>query len=223
MEEINIKDLFRYFIRKIPGILLITMVVFSVGLIYLLFFKTPLYKGDTTLILVKNTSEDITQNDVVLNQKLVTTYSEIIKSRRVLNQVADVLSLDCSYQSLYNKVNVSSVSNTEIIKISVHDEDSLKAALIADTIANTFKYEVMDIYNLENVAIIDKAEVQNSPYNMNLVKDFVIFALAGFVLACGIYFAIYYFDNSIKSAEQVEERLKVSVIGSIPLTDGGVK
>ena len=118
---------------------------------------------------------------------------------------------------------MSSVSNTEIIKISVDDEDSLKAALIADTIANTFKYEVMDIYNLENVAIIDKAEVQNSPYNMNLVKDFVIFALAGFVLACGIYFAIYYFDNSIKSAEQVEERLKVSVIGSIPLTDGGVK
>lgn len=227
MEEINIKDLFHFFIKKIPAILVITLLVFSVGLVYSVFLKTPLYSGNTTLILVKKdngyNTDGITQNDIVLNQKLVATYSEIIKSRRVLNQVVKELDLDYSSSLLSQKISVSSVSDTEIIKISVSDEEATMAAIIADTVADVFKDEVMEIYSLENVSIIDKAEVAENPYNISLVKECIIYILAGFVLSCGIYFVVYYFDNSIKSSEEIEERLGVAVIGSIPLSQGGVK
>jgi len=227
MEEINIKDLFHFFVKKIPAILVITLLVFSVGLVYSVFLKTPLYSGNTTLILVKKdngyNADGMTQNDIVLNQKLVTTYSEIIKSRRVLNQVVKELNLDYSSSALSKKISVSSVSDTEIIKISVSDESATLAAIIADTIADVFKDEVMEIYSLENVSIIDEAEVAENPYNISLVKELVIYLLIGFVLSCGVYFVVYYFDNSIKSSEEIEARLGVAVIGSIPLSRGGVK
>ena len=222
MEEINLKDLFGYFLKKVPIILLVTSLFLAVGIIYTLVIKTPLYKGDTTLILVKQESgydtptTSQTQSDILLNQKLVTTYSELIKSRKVLNQVISILELDCSSSELSKKISVSSVKDTEIIKISVSDEKAKEASRIANTIADVFKYEVMDIYNLQNVTIIDKAEVQDSPYNIEVMKSAVIFFALGFMLSVGVIFVIYYFDTSIKSSEEIENRLGVPVIGNVP-------
>lgn len=227
MEEINLKDLFNFFVKKIPLMMLITIFIFAVGIVYTMVLKTPLYKGDTTLILVKkedaDSSSSLTQNDIVLNQKLVATYSVIIKSRRVLNQVISQLKLNESTKELSKKVTVSNKSDTEIIQISVSDEDPKRAAQIADTIADVFKQEVMEIYSLENVTIIDEAEVQSTPYNIQLGKSFLLFFAAGLVVAGGVVFAIYYFDTSIKSSEEVENRLGIPVIGNIPVSGKGVK
>ena len=222
MEEINLKDLLVYFLKKTPIILFVTLLFLTVGIIYTMFIKTPLYKGDTTLILVKQDSNygqessSQTQSDILLNQKLVTTYSELIKSKRVLNQVISILELDCTNTELSQKINVSSVKDTEIIKISVSDENKKDASRIANTIADVFKYEVMDIYDLQNVTIIDKAEVQKEPYNIEVVKSAVIFFAIGFMLSVGVIFVIYYFDTSIKSSEEIENRLGVPVIGNVP-------
>ena len=227
MEEINLKDLFNFFVKKIPLMMLITIFIFAVGIVYTMVLKTPLYKGDTTLILVKkedaDSSSSLTQNDIVLNQKLVATYSVIIKSRRVLNQVISQLKLNESTKELSKKVTVSNKSDTEIIQISVRHEDPKRAAQIADSIADVFKHEVMEIYSLENVTIIDEAEVQSTPYNIQLGKSFLLFFAAGLVVAGGVVFAIYYFDTSIKSSEEVENRLGIPVIGNIPVSGKGVK
>lgn len=222
MEEINLKDLFSFFVKKIPIILFITSIIFALGMSYSVFLKTPLYKGNTTLILVKKQTgyeqgtAAQTQNDIILNQKLVTTYSEIIKSRRVLNQVVNKLNLGYSSSELSKNITVSSVSDTEIIKISVSDENNKKASQIANTIADVFKEEVMEIYSLENVSIIDKAEVQDNPYNVQILKDVVIFLMVGLVVSVGIMFVVYYFDTSVKSTEEIESKLGIPVIGNVP-------
>lgn len=221
MEEINLKDLLNYFIKKIPLILIITILIVSIGVSYTLFLKTPLYKGNTTLILVKENKETDSSttlnNDITLNQKLVATYSEVIKSRRVLNQVVELLDLEYSTSVLASKISVSSVSNTELIKITVSDESNKQAALIANTISKVFIEEISEIYNLENVSIIDKAVKEKAPYNIDVVKETVIYVLAGIVLSSAIIFVVYYFDTSIKSSEEIETKLQVSVIGNVPI------
>ena len=88
--------------------------------------------------------------------------------------------------------------------------------MIANETAEIFEKEIVDIYNLENVSIIDKAELASSPYNVNLIKDSVIYFALGLVLSCGIIFVIYYFDNTIKSVEQIEKHLGIPVIGTVP-------
>lgn len=228
MEEINIKDLLMYFVKKIPIILIVSIAFMMLGLIYSLMFKKPLYYGDVTLILVQennnyNQNSALTQSDIALSQKLVTTYSEIIKSKRVLNKVIKELKLDYTFTELAGKITVSSVKDTEIIKIAVSDTDNEEAAKIANKIASVFEKEITDIYNLENVSVIDEAIVQNEPYNINTIKDIVIFFVIGSVLAVGVFFVIYYFDTSIKSVEEVEKELGVPVIGTIPLSRKGKK
>ncbi len=224
MEEIDIKDLLMYFVKKIPMLLAVTIAIMVLGMLYSLILKKPLYHGDATLILVQENSgysqsgNAINQSDLALNQKLVATYTELIKSRRILNNVIEELKLDYSYEELKAKIGVSSISDTEIIKISVSDRDNALAADIANTIAEVFKEEVAEIYNLQNVSTIDEAEVQENPYNMNAIRDVVIFFAVGVVVAVAVVFIIYYFDTSIKSPEEVEKRLGVPVIGTIPLS-----
>ena len=99
MEEINLKDLFRYFYSKILIIILITIFFGLIGSLYSLFIQTPMYSSKTTLLLANISEMDgdgtgIDNNTVSLNQKLVSTYREIIKSKRVLKQVIDNLDLD---------------------------------------------------------------------------------------------------------------------------------
>ena len=85
----------------------------------------PKYSSSSTILLISSSSNEssLTYNDVSLNKNLVSTYSEIIKSKRVLNQVIENLDLDYNYSSLYSMVSVSSVANTELIKITVESTD----------------------------------------------------------------------------------------------------
>ncbi|MBR4618643.1 MAG: hypothetical protein IKO49_05005 [Bacilli bacterium] len=219
MEEINLMEVFSYFKAKIVTILMIVVVVMILGNVYTIVVKEPMYQSNTTILLV---NEDSQQNisDLQLNKNLISTYSEIIKSRKVLNQVIKVLNLDYSVQQLSKNITVSSVQDTEIIKITVSDRDKEKAAVIANQISETFSKEIKGYYHLENISIIDKAIVANGPYNINLLKDNIIFLLIGAVLAFGIIFVIYYFDTSIKSSEVIESKLGLTVLGIVPKERG---
>ena len=217
MEEIDILDFIKYYLSKIYIVAILLVIALIVGNIYINEFKTPLYKSNTTIILVSEKQEkDYTQSDINLNKNLVTTYSNIIKSKKVLNQVIKDLKLDYSYSKLYSEVNVSSVDNTEIIIISVSDADPVLAMRIADSIVPVFTLEVERIYKIENVSVVDTAEISEKPYNMNNLKSNVLFGLISIALGSMIIFIIYYFDSSVKSAEMIEDKLCLTVLGMIP-------
>ena len=221
MEELNIKDLFRYLLKKLPIIILVTAIIFTSLEAYALYFKVPLYKGDTTLILVKKSNSNnstVTSNDISLNQKLVTTYSEIVKSRRVLNQVKERLNLEYSISELSDKITVSSVSGTEMIKISVSDVSGYAASYIANMTAEIFSSEISEIYKIENVtvSIIDEAIIEDSPYNIKVVKDSIIYFTIGIVISTLIVLSVFLFDTTIKSVVDIENRLELPVLGTVP-------
>lgn len=214
MEEIDLKELFDYFKGKVGLFVTITVGICLLGCIYGLFIQKPLYKSYTTVILGSN-NQTITQNDVTLNKNLVDTYAEIVKSRRVLDQVINELNLDIAYEKLSSKVSVNSVNNTEMIKISVSNEDSIKAKNIANVTANYFKKEVMSLYNMDNVNILDEAIAMDTPYNINIPKQIVIYFIIGLIVASGIVFIAFYFDRTIKSVEQIEQKIKLPILGSV--------
>ena len=217
MEEINLKDLFNYFMSKILIFIITTVLILLLGNIYSLVLKTPLYKSTTSLVLVNESDKDsITQSDLTLNNNLVGTYTEIIKSRNVLGQVVNNLRLKESTGSLSSKINVTSVSNSQIIKINVSDADNKKAKLIADEIAKVFIEETSKLYKLNNIKVIDESSIENSPYNMNIIKENIIYLAIGCALGLGIILLMYSLDTTIKTTEDVEEKLELTVLGNVP-------
>jgi len=218
MEEIDLKELFEFIKKKIGLLITITVVICLLGCIYGLFIQKPMYKSYTTIILGGNettANQTITQSDITLNKNLVDTYAEIVKSRRVLEQVISELDLEETYEELSNKISVSSVNNTEIIKITVADSNPIEAKNVANVTANFFSKEVVKLYNMNNVNVLDEANEANEPYNINIPKQVIIYFFIGIIIALSILFVIFYFDRTIKSVEQVEQKIKLPILGGV--------
>lgn len=222
MEELDLKELLMLFWNKKIKILLIVAIFMLIGVIYTIGFVTPVYTSSTTLLLGKSENstgktDTITTTDITLNSKLVSTYSVLIKSKSVLRPVISNLSIDLSESELEKSITVSQEKDTEIIRIAVTNGNATTAAKLANEIAKVFTQKVTDMYKINNVQVVDEAEISTSPSNINHTKDVVIFAFIGVVVAVMYVLIGNMLDTTIKSAEEVEKEFKVPVLASIPL------
>lgn len=222
MEEIDLKEFVMLFWDRKVSIILITIIFMLIGIIYSVGFVTPKYTSSTTLLLATSESANsktntITTSDITLNSKLVSTYSELVKSKNVTRQVISNLGIDETEDELRNSITVNSVKDTELIKISVTDKNATNAYNIANEIAKVFTQKVSEIYNINNVQILDQAEISTTPSNINHAKDVIMFTFVGLFIAIVFVLVANMLDTTIKSSEEVEKLCNVPVIASIPL------
>jgi capsular exopolysaccharide synthesis family protein len=155
-------------------------------------------------------------SDINVNIRLAETYSEIIKSRRVASRVIDEMNLDISYEGLRNITEVSLVRDTEFINIKVQNPNPEQARDIANKLAEVFQEEVVEIMNVDNVKILDKAVTPTSPIKPNKMMNIAIAGVLGLMLSVGLVFLIEFLDKTIKTPEDIERYLNLSIIGAIP-------
>ena len=220
MEEINIKDFFRSIYKKIYIILIIGVLCAFGVFVYSEFIKVPMYEASTTLVLTKNNTNvesTINQNDLLINQKLVSTYSELVKSKLVLKEVIKNLDLDMKVNDLSKLVKVENVQDTEILKISVKSSDKEDAREITNQIATVFTAKVPSLYDINNVGIIDRAVTPSKVCNNTTLRDTALAFVGSIVFMIFILLIIYYFDDTIKYSENLEEEIKLPLIGKIML------
>ncbi len=230
MEELDLKELFQIFWSKRIEIILITLIFIVVGIIYSFIFVTPEYKSTTQLVLATtndektNNSSAITQTELTLNSNLVSTYRLLMTSKTVLREVITNLNIkDITEEQLKNKITVSSENDTEVIEISVANENPTYACNIANEIAKVFSTQVSEIYNINNVYIVDSAEVESTPYNVNHLKDIVIFAFIGIVIAVMKVLIANMLDNTVKTEQDIEKSTGLLVLAQVPEFDSNFR
>ena len=225
MEEFNISEFIKYYFSLIVMVILFIILGAVGSWYYTDYIQVPMYKSQTSLVLTRagDSTGSITQNDISLNKNLVATYREIIKSRRILSNVISNLNLDITEKELSDKVSVTSSNDTELIVISVVDKDSKLARDIANEIAKVFKEEITTIYNIENISIVDVAIKAKDAYNVNPLKQYVIGVGSGFLIGSLIITVMFYFDDSIKKIGDIEEKVGLSVLSTVPKYKGKKK
>lgn len=221
MEEIDISEVLLYFKSKVALIIGITLLIVILGNLYAMFLRVPVYKSSSTIVIASNdTNSANMQVDITVNQKLVGTYKEIVTSRSVVEQVIKDLDLKYSYEELSSNILVEAVQNTEVLKISVLDKNAELAPKITSMLSEVFKEEVMEIYNLKNVKVLDSASTPTGADNVNFVKDEIIYFGLGMIASFMLVFIMFYFDKNIRSVEQVESRVGLPILGTIPVYGG---
>ena len=191
MEELDLKQLFKIFWNKRLHIITIVLLFLIIGTIYSFAFVKPKYKAYTTLVLAQSDvmvpegdkAQGITSTELTLNQKLVPTYSELVKTKNILREVIRELRLKVNEEELRKNVTVNLVEDTELIKITVTNKNALDAKNIANKIAEIFSDRVSEIYKINNITIVDEAEEPAEPYNINHIKDIAIFMVIGLVIS----------------------------------------
>ena len=75
MDEVNLKELFRYILTKLYIVVTVTVIVVLAGEIYSTYLKTPLYKSTTKMVLTSsqgdNSTTAVTNTDITLSNNFV--------------------------------------------------------------------------------------------------------------------------------------------------------
>lgn len=216
--EIDLKEIFSMIKKRWLMIVSITAVAVVAAGIISFFVLTPVYESSATLLVSykQNQESVMTYNDLTMSQKLVNTYSEIIKSRSISEAVLKKLDLDLTPEELSGKITVSKVNDTEIIRVNVNDADPEMAALIANTVSDVFKKEIKNIMEIDNVSTIDTAKASEAPVKPNKMMNVAIAGVLGVMVSVGLVFVLEFLDRTYKTPADVERHLGLPIIGAIP-------
>ncbi|HPF82898.1 MAG TPA: polysaccharide biosynthesis tyrosine autokinase [Bacilli bacterium] len=172
--------------------------------------KTSLYAKPT----VEESEADYT--DIVTNQKMIKTYMQIIKSRKVVDQVIEKLDLEYKYSELMKQVSIGNVDDTTIITITVDNEKAYLAKKIANAMAKTFISEISDTMDINNITIIDEAIAGSEPVSPRPLLNMCIGILGGLTIGLTLAFLFESMDNKIKNHEDIKKYLKIKTLGVVP-------
>lgn len=220
MEEIDLRELLHILRKRLSMIALVTLIATVTSGIVSFFLLTPIYEASTEIIVNKSeTSEQnvINLQDVQTNLQLVDTYSVIIKSPRIIDQVIAELGLPETTDTLTEKIQVSAVENSQVISINVQDESLEQAVAIANTTADVFQAEVVDIMNVDNVQILNAAQMKAdaAPVKPRKALNVAIAFVVGVMTAVGAAFLLEYLDNTFTTEKEIEHILDLPVLGTI--------
>lgn len=227
-EENEVIDLVEilYAIRQhLLEVILVTVVAAIIGFAASKFLMTPQYNSSAMMIV--NTRQDVnanvTSDQINSATKLVSTYSIIIKSDTVLQQVVHNLGLNLTYAQLNKRVTVAAVDDTQVMKITVNSTSPEWAQKVCDEILTVSPDIIKDAVEAGSVKVISKASLNPNPVSPNIKKNTMLAAAVGFVLAVGVIVLQVLLDNRINTEEDITRYLDMTVLGVIPQYEKGEK
>lgn len=223
-ETIDLKEYFKIIKKRAWIVGLITSVAIIVSAIISFFVLSPVYESNTTILVNSDKARGtdiITTDQINVSQKLAVTYGEIIKSKSVLDEVTKTLGIKGGYEEIADKINVSSVNETQIISVSVQDTNPQRAADIANVIPKAFTKEVKRITKANSVNLIDKGIVPKIPIKPNKVMNVIIATVLGIMISLFVIFLLEYLDNKMKTPQDIEKHLGLPLLGVVPHENKG--
>lgn len=218
--EIDLREIFLLLVHHLAGIIAVTLVgALAAGLISI-YCLTPMYTSTSQIYILTNQDTMVSLSDLQMGSSLANDYEELIKSRPVVEEVAKRLNLNMKYGELLEYLNVTNKDNTRIIRITITYKDPVIAKELADTFAEVSRKQISEIMNLDEPNIVENAVVAENQSSPNNVKNILIGAILGFVLAVGFVTIRYLLDDTVKNADDVEKYLGLHTLAAIP-EDGG--
>jgi len=219
--EIDLGEIFGLLLHRLWLILLCGIVCGIIGFIVSSFIITPKYDSTTKIyILNRQNNDNLTLSDTQLASQLTKDYTELVKSRYVLETVIKQCGLNESYGTLLDRVTVANTTDTRIISITVRDESPQAAQTIANAIRTVSANHIKSVMDIEAVNVVDEANLPLSPAAPSITKYTALAAAIGIVLSAIIIVICYLLDDTIKSSEDIEKYLGLSTLALIPLNTG---
>ena len=216
--EIDLKELFFVLWDKVIIILAATVVTAIAAALITYFIITPIYVSTSSVYVMnrQNSESTLTTSDLSAATQLTNDYEEMIKSNVVLNEVIEQVGLDATTEALADIISVYNPTDTRFLEISVSHSDPLLARDIADAVTEISAERIVELMGVEEVNIVDQANLPLEPSSPSMLRNVAIAAVAGFVIACGIVLAVYMLNDKIRTTADVERYLELSVLGVIP-------
>lgn len=215
-ETIDLSKLFTILKKNMKYLIILPIVFLVLSMVITFVFMTPKYSSSTqVLVNQKETDNQMMAQQVQSNLQLVNTYSEIIKSPRILDKVSKNLKGKYSSKEISGMLTVSNQSESQILNIVVENESREDARKVANEVANVFSKDVSKIMNVDNVSILSKADINGNLISPQPLVNSVVGIFLGLIVALIIIFMKEILDKRIKTEEDVAVILDLPVLGTI--------
>lgn len=210
------------FLKRLKIIIAVSVLISLATFIIFLFAVGPVYESFSTLYIINkniDSNTPINYDNVLVNQQLIKDYRELVTSRLVTKAALDELKIKgMTPDELAKKISVDMKNDTRVLEIRVRDADPSKAKQLTDAVSTVFVKKAVDLMNVNNVNIIDSAEVPEEPVGQKPAVYAILSLFLSFMASLGVVYFIEFINDTIKSAEDVEAVLSLNVIAIIPLT-----
>ena len=227
----NISEVLDGIKDKWKNVVLIVLSFLLISSIYNIFFINKEYEANVKIFIgkqkFKNTTETYNNEEINLYQRLITTYSEVIKSKKLINESIKGSKMNylqdkyknINYDLLMENLTVNPIANTQIIEIkykSLNPQQSYD--LLYSITENLISYS-KELYPNVNITILEQVHVN---LNQLMNKKLTIIGLGlmlGLIVGIGGIIGVMYLNNTYKNQKSLEEEIGLTVIGVIPKID----
>ena len=211
-QTIDLRGIINIIRKRLGLILFSTFVVLVLGSIYTFFIATPAYTATTQLVVKLPNSDNSSAyaGQVAGNIQMANTINQVIVSPVILDKVQSNLNLPSN--AFQKQVTATTLTNSQVITLTVKYSNPYVAQKIADETANIFSMEAANLLNVTNVNILSKAKAQTTPISPKPKLYLAISVIAGLVLGLAIALLKELFDNKINKEEDIET-LGLTVLG----------
>ena len=218
MEEqvIRLDELIEALKKKWLMIVSITLITTIIAAVFSFFIIKPQYEASTKVFIGKEEGENqsYSQNDVLMYQKLMKTYSEAIKTKDLVSRGLKQSNLKLEAEDVLKNLTVVTVSDTQILEIKYKSNNPHEAKNIVKGISEEFIKTSKEL--VPNGNIKETVELPENPVSPNKTMNIAIAFLLGLIVGVGVALLLEFLDNTFKNKEQLEREFEIPVIGSIP-------
>lgn len=220
--EIDLLELAKVVCRKWFTILLCMVILAVTAFGVSTIAMTPQYTASSMIYILSNTTEEATSmTEIQVGASLAEDFMIIGKSRPVVEEVIKKLDLNMTYGELVENLVFEQPTNSHVLKISLTNPDAELAANVVNMIADLTKERIADVMGTEEPDTVEEAVVPTKPSSPNVMKNIILGALVGAILAIGVIVVRYLLDDTIKDEDDVKKYLQLNTLAAIPLEKRG--
>ena len=220
--EINVIQLLKALWKKKLIVVLVAIVTGAMAFAYSAFLVKPQFSSTTRIYVVNRNQDDkpgLTNQDLQAGTYLVKDYREIILSQDVLEKVVTDLGLPINSKTLAQKVKVTVPAETRIVSISVSDHRPDEASRIANALREVAAQKIISVTRVSDVTTLEEARPATAPSSPNIRRNTLMGVGAGAGVVIVLVLLVELFDDRIKRPEDIEDVMKISLLGVIPDLD----
>lgn len=214
--EIDLLEILRALKKKILVILIVGLIGGCIGGAYTQLFMTPVYSSTSSILVLSKETTLTSLADLQLGASLTSDYTVLIKSSPVLEQVIKNLKLDMTAEQLRQNVAINNPTDTRILEITVSDTDPEMAKEIVDEIADVSSSYIGDKMEVIPPKVIEVGKIATKRTSPSVTKNAAMGLLLGIIACAAIVTVFAVMDDTMKTEEDVEKYLGVSVLAKIP-------
>ncbi|QSW21309.1 capsular biosynthesis protein [Clostridium gasigenes] len=222
-ENINIQELLDTLKKRWKLILICTLTATLLSAIGTFFLIKPQYETGTKVFIGKEETKakvkDYDNNEVIMYQKLLKTYSEVIKTKDLAKAAIKDSNVDIKPEKLLSNLTIVPLADTQILQIKFKSEMPNDAKKIVSAITDQFIELSSELVPNGNIQILEDVQVPKNPVSPNKKMNIAIAVLLGLMVGLGLAFLLEFLDDTFKSKDQMERELEIAVIGVIPNID----